>query len=176
MTSIIDSIRSEYLRYKRLAEVAIDQLHDKDLSKAGPGDGNSIAVICWHISGNLRSRFSDFLTTDGEKPWRQRDEEFQSRIVTRGDLLAKWEAGWEVLLGTLAALTDAHLDHVVTIRGRSLTVHQALHRSLAHTSYHVGQIVYLAKAFRGSEWKSLSIPLGGSDAFNAAVSQRSKVG
>src|SRR5580658_4967996 len=98
MNSIVESIRSEYLRYKQLAEGAIGQLSDADLSVAGPNDGNSIAVICWHVSGNLRSRFTDFLTSDGEKPWRLRDEEFQARSVTRAELMAKWDGGWEALL------------------------------------------------------------------------------
>lgn len=169
---LVDSIRGEYLRYKTLAERAIEQLPEADLSRSGPGGGNSIAVICWHLSGNLRSRFTDFLTSDGEKPWRNRDEEFESRTVTRAELLAKWAAGWDVLLQTLSTLTDDQLDHGVTIRGQSLKVHEALHRSLAHASYHVGQIVFLAKEFRGSDWQSLSIPLGASEALNKAMRAR----
>ena len=162
----LDSIRVEYLRYKALAEGAIAQLSDTELSAAGPVGGNSIATICWHVSGNLRSRFTDFLTTDGEKPWRKRDEEFEARTVTRAQLMEKWEQGWAVLLGGLADLTDGQLELPVAIRGHRLTVHDALHRSLAHTSYHVGQIVYIAKAFRGTEWTSLSIPPGQSDSYN----------
>jgi hypothetical protein len=162
----LDSIRLEYRRYKALAEGAIAQLSDGELSVVGPAGGNSIATICWHVSGNLRSRFTDFLTTDGEKPWRNRDEEFEARTVTRGQLTEKWEQGWAVLLDSLAALTDAQLEQTVVIRGQSLTVHDALHRSLAHTSYHVGQIVYIAKAFRGTEWTSLSIPPGRSASYN----------
>src|SRR5258705_2746008 len=117
MASIIDSIRAEYLRYKALAEGAIDQLGDDDLSAPGPGGGNSIAVICWHISGNLMSRFTDFLTSDGEKPWREREGEFRARTVTRSDLLSKWNEGWNVLLGTLTTLSDEVLQDTVTIRG-----------------------------------------------------------
>jgi len=152
MTNIIESIRAEYLRYKGLAEGAIDQLVDDDLSAPGLNGGNSIATICWHVSGNLKSRFTEFLTSDGEKPWRSRDE------------------GWKVLLGTLDALTDEQLDQTVTIRGQPHRVHQALHRSLAHTSYHVGQIVYLAKGMRGKDWKYLSIAPGQSDAFTQTLS------
>jgi uncharacterized damage-inducible protein DinB len=163
----MDSIRSEYLRYKALAEGAVAQLNDTQLTVDGPAGSNSIATICWHVSGNLRSRFTDFLTTDGEKPWRKRDEEFEPRAVTRAELLEKWEQGWAVLLAALADLTDADLERVVVIRGQSLKVHDALHRSLAHTSYHVGQIVFVAKAFRGNGWTSLSIPPGQSDAYNA---------
>jgi hypothetical protein len=166
MTQFIESIRAEYTRYKDLAEGAIAQLSDAELSQAGRDGGNSIATICWHVSGNLRSRFTDFLTSDGEKPWRKREEEFQPRTVARTELLAKWDEGWTVLFASLDALTDDHLARTVLIRGQSLKVHEALHRSLAHTSYHVGQIVYVAKAFRGTAWRYLSIPPGGSDAYN----------
>jgi len=168
MTTFIDSIRDEYLRYKTLGEAAIDQLSDDQLSTRGPNGGNSIATICWHISGNLKSRFTDFLTTDGEKPWRQREEEFEARTVTRSELLSKWNEGWDVLLGTLSTLTDKRLTKTVTIRNQPLAVHEALHRSLAHLSYHVGQIVYAAKAMRGKDWKYLSIPPGGSAVYNQA--------
>lgn len=168
MTSLIESIRDECLRYKALAEGALDQISDAELSAQGPNGGNSIAVICRHISGNLRSRFTDFLTSDGEKPWRAREEEFQAHIVTRAALLSGWEQGWEALLGTLANLTDEQLHLDVTIRGQSMPVHAALHRALAHLSYHVGQIVYVAKASRGANWTYLSIPPGMSDAYNQA--------
>ena len=168
MRNIIDSIRGEYLRYKALAEAAIDQLDDAALSADGPGGGNSIAVICWHVAGNLRSRFTDFLTTDGEKPWRQREEEFRARTVGRPELLTKWEEGWQPLLDTLDKLSDSDLTRTITIRGQPLRVDEALHRSLAHLSYHVGQIVYLAKSFRGKDWKYLSIPPGQSDQYSKA--------
>jgi len=166
MKNIIDSIRGEYLRYKALAEAAIDQLSEPDLSADGPNGGNSIAVICWHVGGNLKSRFTDFLTSDGEKPWREREEEFRKRRVTRSELREKWESGWRVLLDTLDQLTDDDLNRTVTIREQALRVDEALHRSLAHLSYHVGQIVYLAKSFRGKDWKYLSIPPGQSDTYN----------
>src|SRR5438874_131531 len=104
MTDIIHSIRDEYLRYKALAEAAIAQLSDAQVCDAQSATGNSIAVICWHVSGNLRSRFTEFLTTDGEKPWRQRDEEFEPRAVTRAELLATWQQGWDVLVATLGTL------------------------------------------------------------------------
>jgi hypothetical protein len=140
-------------------------MNEADLAKAA-GEDNSIAVIVWHIGGNLRSRFTDFLTTDGEKPWRNRDKEFEARVVTREELLAKWESGWQALFGALASLTDADLDRKVTIRGRPLAVSDALLRSLAHTSYHVGQIVYIAKSLKGTAWQTLSIPKGASAAYN----------
>ena len=167
MTTIVESIRGEFLRYKSLAEKAMAQVSDADLSAQGPGGGNSIAVICRHISGNFSSRFTDFLTTDGEKPWREREGEFQPRAaVDRADLVSHWDQGWRVLLGVLATLTDDQLGLIVTIRRQPLLVHEALHRSLAHLSYHVGQIVYIAKGVRGPEWHYLSIPPGQSDAYN----------
>jgi len=167
MNAIINSIDGEYRRYKALAEAALEQVPEASLSTPGPSGGNSLAIICWHVSGNLQSRFTDFLDSDGEKPWRQREEEFAARTVSRDDLLAKWAQGLKVLLDTLAALTDADLARSVIIRTRPLTVHEALHRSLAHTSYHVGQIVYLAHMIRGADWRYLSIPPGGSAAYNA---------
>jgi uncharacterized damage-inducible protein DinB len=166
MPTIIDSIKVEFDRYKHLAERSFEQLKDEELSQPGPGGGNSVAIICWHISGNLRSRFTDFLTADGEKPWRKRDEEFELRTVTREELVAKWEGGWLALQDALSSLSDADLARTVTIRSQPQTIHEALHRALAHISYHVGQIVYLAKVFRGADWKTLTIPLGASEAVN----------
>lgn len=164
--AIIESIQAEFLRYKELGEKAIAQLDGAAISAAPSGGGNSIATICWHMSGNFRSRFTDFLTTDGEKPWRHRDEEFEPRAVTRDELLEKWEQGWRVLLATLGGLSDADLERTVTIRQQPLSVREALLRSLAHASYHVGQIVYAAKAARGDEWKYLTIPPGQSEQYN----------
>ena len=165
--AIVDSIRDEYFRYKALAEAAIAQVTDAQLTEAPSGTDNSIAVISWHISGNLRSRFTDFLTSDLEKPWRRRDEEFTARLVSRAELLANWEDGWAVLAATLSTLTDTDLDRPVTVRGQTMKAHEVLLRLLAHASYHVGQIVYVAKAFRGPDWKYLSIPPGQSDAYNS---------
>lgn len=165
MRDLIDSIQSEYERYKSLAEGAVRQVQDPELSQPGPNGSNSLAVICWHISGNLRSRFTDFLTTDGEKPWRNRDEEFDERAVSRVEFLEKWESGWSVLFAALAALTDANLNDTVVIRGQSLKVYDALHRSMAHTAYHVGQMVYLAKAFQGEAFTTLTIPRGQSSTY-----------
>lgn len=123
-------------------------------------------MIVWHMSGNLASRFTDFLTTDGEKLWRKREEEFAARMVSKPDCLAKWETGWKVVLDTLASLTDADLARTVHIRNQPLTVADALFRSVAHVAMHVGQIVYAGKILRGDGWKYLSIPPGQSDAYN----------
>jgi hypothetical protein len=167
MRHIIESIEGEFRRYKATGEGAIGQLTDEQLSHTGGGDGNSVTTIVWHVSGNLASRFTDFLHSDGEKPWRNRDEEFVARAVTRAALMEKWEQGWAILFESLRGLDDEHLHATVTIRGVALPVHDALHRSLAHASYHVGQIVFLAKALRGTGWRYLTIPPGGSAAYNA---------
>lgn len=167
MTEMIESLKAEYLRYKALAEAAFNQVNDEELSVSGSHAGNSLAILCWHLFGNFRSRFTDFLTADGEKSWRDRDEEFAPRAVSRAEFLAKWEDGWAAVLGALASLTDEQLKQTVTIRGQTLQVHEALFRSLAHTSYHVGQMVFLAKSLRGDEWRYLSIPPGGSKAYNS---------
>jgi hypothetical protein len=167
MRPIISSIASEYRRYKLLAVAAIHQLDDDQLCESVDG-ANSITTLVWHVSGNLKSRFTDFLTTDGEKPWRDRDSEFLPRRVTKTELLEKWEDGWEVLFDTLESLRDDDLARSVSIRGSALSVPEALHRSLAHTSYHVGQIVLMAKAARGADWQYLSIPPGKSAEYNRA--------
>jgi len=166
MSAMIHSITAEFRRYKALGDASIAQLQEREFAVPGPNGGNSIAVLVWHVGGNLRSRFQDFLTTDGEKPWRKRDEEFVLRTVTRDELLEKWNGGWEALFSALDGLTDDHLRTMITIRGQSFEVHDALHRSIAHIAYHVGQIVFLAKSFRGASWTNLSIPLGQSEAAN----------
>jgi uncharacterized damage-inducible protein DinB len=166
MMTIVESIRAEYVRYKTMAEAAIRQLDDAQLAAHTSGNSNSIATICWHVAGNLKSRFTDFLTSDGEKPWRHREEEFEPRTVTKAEVLEKWEDGWTALHGALAALRDDELHGTVTIRRQSLEVHEALNRSLAHVAYHVGQIVFIAKSLRGNDWTYLSIPPGKSDEYN----------
>jgi Protein of unknown function (DUF1572) len=167
MREIISSIEGEWRRYKAIGEGALRQLGDDELGRSGPGEGNSVAIIVWHLAGNLKSRFTDFLTSDGEKPWRNRDTEFEARPdVTRAELLDQWDAGWTTLFNALKSLTDKDLSETVTIRGERFRAHEALHRLLAHTSYHVGQMVYVAKAFRGTAWNSLSIPHGKSEEFN----------
>jgi uncharacterized damage-inducible protein DinB len=167
MRDFIASIETEFRRYKGLGDAAFQQVTDDELVQPAPNGGNSIAILVWHLSGNFASRFTDFLTSDGEKPWRRRDEEFDDRAVTRDELLAKWNRGWTILDSALLALTDKNLSDVVVIRGVEFTIHEALHRSLAHASYHVGQIVFLAKMFRGDAWSTLSIARGASAAYNA---------
>ena len=129
-------------------------------------------MLVRHIAGNLKSRFSDFRTSDGEKPWRRRDDEFESAALTRTELIQVWEDGWSVVLGELSKLADADLGQNVTIRGQKLRIDEALHRSLAHTAYHVGQIVLMAKAMRGGAWRTLSIPRGKSEEYNRRAIRR----
>jgi len=166
MRDIIGSIEGEYRRYRALGEGAMAQLSDDELARTAGEGGNSIATLIAHLSGNLVSRFTDFLSADGEKPWRDRDQEFLVRPLSRADLVETWEKGWHVLFRALVELDDARLHDTVTIRGVPHTVHEALHRSLAHASYHVGQMVFLAKALRGGDWRTLSVPPGGSAEYN----------
>jgi hypothetical protein len=155
---IIGSLEHEYRRYKSYAEGTFDQLSADQLAHIPAAEGNSVAVLVWHIAGNLKSRFTDFLTSDGEKAWRRRESEFEDRHVGHEQLRQKWDEGWAVLFATLGQLSDADLGKRIVIRGESLPVHAALHRSLAHTSSHVGQIILLGKTLRGADWRSLSIP------------------
>ncbi len=168
---IIESIKSEYQRYKSLAEAAITQVKDDDLHKVIGEDNNSIAVIMNHISGNLKSRFTNFLAEDGEKPWRNRDEEFEEKREDRAILLKKWDESWKILFHEIGSLQDSDLSKMVVIREQELTVSDALQRSLAHASYHVGQIVLLGRIHVGKGWKSLSIPRGKSQEFQLSVSR-----
>ena len=166
--SVIQSLLDEYRRYKALAEAAIAQLGDEELGNAGHEGGNSIEMLVRHVAGNLKSRFTDFRTSDGEKPWRHRDDEFESAALSRTDLLQTWDDAWGVLFGELEKLSDADLSATVTVRRQPLRIDEALHRSLAHAAYHVGQIVFMAKAMRGGAWRTLSIPKGKSEEYNRA--------
>lgn len=163
--TLIKLIEAEYVRYKLLGARAMGQLRPEELHVRGE-HCNSVAIIAWHVSGNLESRFTDLLTTDGEKPWRDRDSEFERRDLSPAEVAEKWERGWRVLLDTLAALTDDDLAASIVIRSVPFRVDEALLRSLAHVAYHVGQIVLLARSFRGDEWEYLSIPPGQSEAYN----------
>lgn len=167
MSPHVEAIADEFTRYKALGEAAIAQLGDEELALTASDGGNSIIAIVWHLAGNLESRFTDFRTADGEKPWRDRDDEFVRRVVTKTELLEKWERGWGALLAAVGELDDAELLQTITIRRQQLRIDQALQRSLAHTAYHIGQIVFLAKQIRSAGWRCLSIPLGGSAAHNA---------
>lgn len=163
-----DSI--EVLRYyKKLAERAMAQVPDEALLATPDPESNSIAVVVKHLAGNMRSRFSDFLTSDGEKPDRKRDTEFEAPPKTRAELLATWEAGWKHVFDALAPLTETQLNEKVYIRSEAHSVMQAINRQLAHYAYHIGQIVYLGKHYAGANWKSLTVPRGKSEEFTNRV-------
>jgi hypothetical protein len=165
---LTDALR-EFRGDKDLAERAMAQISDHQFFHANGAEDNSIAMILKHVAGNLRSRWTAFLTSDGEKPDRDRDAEFRiGEVDTREALIAQWDAGWRGLFDALGPLGDADLDRTVTIRGEPLTVRQAVIRQLSHYGYHTGQIVLLAKHFAWDQWKSLSIARGKSAAFNAA--------
>jgi len=164
----LDSARKEFTYYRALGEKTFIQLPDADLFRAPAPGSNSIAVIVQHLHGNMLSRWTDFLTTDGEKPWRDRDGEFEPGITTREELLHLWSEGWDRLFAAIDPLTDSDLDRIVHIRTEPHTVAQAITRQLAHVPYHTGQIVLLGKLFLGEDFQSLSIPKGGTAAFNSA--------
>lgn len=168
-TSYTEDARAIFRQYKKLADAAMAQVHDEDLTRAPDLESNSIAIMVKHMAGNMLSRWTDFLTTDGEKPTRNRDAEFEDAPATRAELLALWERGWACLFAALDPLTDDDLARTVTIRGERHSVMQAINRQVAHYSYHCGQIVFLAKHFQSSDWKSLSIPRKQSAEFNRRV-------
>src|SRR5438128_4058077 len=155
----LDDALFTFRYYKQLAERAFAQINDEDFFRIIDDESNSIAVNMKHMAGNMLSRWTDFLTTDGEKPERDRDMEFvMLPETTKEDMLAHWENGWERVFDAIRTLTPDDLMRIVTIRGQDHTVVQAINRQLAHYAYHVGQIVYLAKHFKSSEWQSLSVP------------------
>jgi len=158
---------------KRAADRAIAQLADDQFFALLDPEANSIAMLVKHLAGNMRSRWSDFLTTDGEKPFRHRDEEFRIEAAdTRAALVERWEQGWKILLGTLESLAPGDLERTVTIRTEPYTALGAAQRSLAHYSGHIGQIVLLAKHLAGAKWQTLSIPRGKSEDHNAAFREK----
>lgn len=162
----LDSARKEFAYYRTLGEKTFNQLTDADLFREPAPGSNSIAVIVQHLHGNMLSRWTDFLTSDGEKPWRNREGEFEPGVATREELLRVWNEGWDRLFAAIDPLTADQLDGIVHIRTEPHTVAQAITRQLAHVPYHVGQIVLLGKLFKGEGFQSLSIPRGGTAAFN----------
>ncbi len=168
-TSYIEDSLSLFRYYKKLAEGAMEQVSDEQLFTALDEEMNSIAIIVKHMSGNMRSRWTDFLTSDGEKADRNRDSEFAAPPETRKELLSIWNQGWERVFAALEPLCDSDLDRKVFIRNEAHSVMQAINRQIAHYSYHCGQIVFLAKHFKGSAWKSLTVPRNKSAEFNQRV-------
>jgi hypothetical protein len=179
-TSIASAYLDETFRtfrgYKRMADAALAQLNDQEFFHLPDAESNSVALVVKHMAGNLRSRWTDFLTTDGEKPDRDRDQEF---VLTEGDtrpeMMRRWEHGWETTLKAVRSLKPEDLSRTVYIRREPHTVLQAISRSTAHMAYHVGQIVYQGKHLRGAEWKTLSIPRGKSAEVNARTPEDRKV-
>ena len=173
MPDWIEVTKTEFARYRHLAERSFSQVNDEEFFRATDAESNSIAIIAKHIGGNLRSRWSDFLTSDGEKPDRDRESEFTAQ-PDRSEIMRIWDTGWTATLDTLQSLQPEDLEKTITIRSEPHTVPQALQRSLSHTAYHVGQIVTLAHQFRGTEWKTLSVPRGASAAFLNAMRAKFK--
>ncbi len=168
-SSLLSSAVTVFRYHKDLADRAIAQVPDQQMHESLDSNTNSIVVIMKHIAGNLLSRFTDFLSTDGEKSWRDRDQEFVDTFSTRDELLDYWERGWKCLFETLDGLSDEDLSKTVLIRGQPHSVPLAIQRSLAHISYHVGQIVIVARIHAKENWETLTIPRGESTAYNERV-------
>lgn len=166
-TSHISGILKQFKYYKSLGDKTFEQLSFDELCYQPSEDSNSISIIVKHMVGNMLSRWTNFLTEDGEKPWREREQEFQTSYTTKEELIIAWEKGWNCLFAAIEPLTDNDLNTIVYIRNEGHTVAEALFRQLGHYPYHVGQIAYLGKQLKGNHWKSLSIPKGNSSTYNA---------
>ncbi len=173
-THYLDEARRQLRGHKRMGESAMTQLRDEDFFVTLDPESNSVAILVKHLAGNMRSRFTDFLTTDGEKPDRFRDQEFELTSSTaRADVMKWWENGWTCVFGAIDSLRPEDVMRTVTIRGEPHTVLQAINRQIAHYAQHIGQIVFLAKHLRSNEWKTLSIPRGRSEEFKKVTPKRS---
>jgi hypothetical protein len=168
-TSYLRDSLSLFHYYKKLAERAMEQLPDEQLFTALDEEMNSVAIVVKHLVGNMKSRWTDFLTSDGEKPDRKRDTEFENPVSTRAALIETWDEGWGYVFAALEPLSDADVDRTVMIRGEAHSVMQAINRQIAHYAYHCGQIVFLAKHLRAKQWQSLTVPRGRSEEFNQKV-------
>jgi hypothetical protein len=157
-TNFLTSAKRQFHTYKKLGEKALIQVDDDALFWQHDEESNSIATIIKHMHGNMMSRWTDFRTTDGEKMWRKRDDEFENDITTRNDLMAKWEEGWTCVFAAIESMTPEELDNIIYIRDEAHTIIDAVHRQMTHYAYHVGQIVFIAKMLRPTAWSSLSIP------------------
>lgn len=163
----LESVKKQFAYYKMLGDKTIAQLNDEQLFWQYNPESNSIATIVKHLWGNMLSRWTDFLNSDGEKEWRDRDAEFENDIASRDELLEKWNAGWQCLFDAISPLEPADLERIIYIRNQGHTVMEAINRQLAHYPYHVGQMVFIGKMCCDTNWSSLSIPRGDSQAFNA---------
>lgn len=174
MKEFLTSTRKLFHYYKGLGEKAIAQIGDEHLNWRPNDASNSIAVIVHHLSGNMLSRFTDFLTSDGEKAWRNRDAEFDEGYKSKAEMMEAWEKGWNVVFAAIDPLKDEDLDRIIYIRNEGQTVVEALQRQLAHYASHIGQILYIGKAIKGDDWKSLSIPKGQSKGYNQEKFEQQK--
>lgn len=156
----LNSVLDKFKEVKSLGEKTINQLSADDINWAYNGESNSVAVIVKHLSGNMISRWTDFLTSDGEKAYRDREKEFIGDISSKEELMKIWDKGWDILLGTISSLNEDELLKIVFIRGEGHTVIEAIERQVAHYAYHIGQIVYIGKQIKNNQWESLSIPKG----------------
>jgi len=170
--TFLDSYLKRSSYYKELGDKTFEQLTDTDFHVQPNAESNSIAIIIQHLAGNMLSRFTNFLTEDGEKEWRNRDTEFEEQQLSKEQLLNKWNEGWDCFLSAVKGLTEDDLQKTITIRSESLSVIDALNRQLAHYPYHVGQIVYIGRMMKADQWKSLSIPKGKSDEFNSQMKHK----
>nr|WP_321234270.1 DUF1572 family protein [uncultured Psychroserpens sp.] len=164
--SYLESTKKQFEYYKSLGDKTIVQLSLDELKHEFAEDSNSIAIIMKHIVGNMLSRWTNFLTEDGEKEWRNRDNEFEDTFQNREELIAYWNKGWDCLFNAIRPLTSENLEHIIYIRNQGHTVTEAINRQLAHYAYHIGQLVFLGKLTKGENWKSLSIPKGKSTTYN----------
>lgn len=174
MSNYLDSVNKQFAYYKMLGDKTFAQLPDEAFFWQYNADSNSVATIVKHLHGNMLSRWTNFLTTDGEKETRDREAEFDNDTPTKADVLAQWEAGWACLFDAINALTDNDLDKIIYIRNMGHTVMEAINRQLAHYPYHVGQIVFIGKMACAESWQSLSIPRGQSQAYNAEKFEQPK--
>src|SRR5436190_23477744 len=172
--AILPVVLDEFQKIKKLADKAIEQLSDGQLHATIDPEANSVAILMRHMAGNMRSRWVDFLTSDGEKPDRLRDREFEDPRQSRADLIAEWEHGWQCLFTALTPLADADLQRTVMIRGEAHSVYKAISRQGAHYAGHAYQILFLAKHLQGANWKTLSIPRGQSEEFNRRMLAKMK--
>lgn len=166
MNSYLGSIKKQFQYYKMLGERAMEQLQEEQLFWQYNGESNSIALLVNHIAGNMLSRFTDFLTTDGEKDWRNRDTEFTNPFRNKAELMEHWNKGWDCLINALDQLTEADLEKIVYIRNEGHTVVEAINRQLAHYPYHIGQLVFIAKMLKNEDWQTLSIARNKSADYN----------
>lgn len=169
MSAFIQSVLRQFKMYKSLGDKTIEQLQFEHLSWHYNNESNSIIVLVKHIKGNMLSRWTDFLHSDGEKEWRHRDKEFEESTFTKDQVIQIWEEGWKCLFDAIENLTDEQLENIIYIRQQPLTVMDAILRQLAHYSYHVGQMVYIGKMIRNDQWHNLSIPRGHSEDYNNAM-------